>query len=251
MNVHSFYRILSGGMIKTMKLKMRILCWLIATMMATNVAASDYQGHDSIMETARQFMLDHIVSVYHQQPEIVTGMLDSRLRLRKCSIPLQAFQPDGSRDLGKITVGVKCTDSKPWSLHVPVTIRIYKQVVVAARTLPRGAVLTKNDVKLASYDLADLTRGYFEDPARNLGMKLRRRLLAGEPLTQMMMEKIRTVKRGQRVIILASTGGMEVRTSGKALSHGSVGERIRVVNLSSKQKLEGVVTESGEILVDM
>ena len=210
-----------------------------------------FQSHESITGAARQLMLDRIVSTYGEQPEIVSDRLDSRLRLRKCSIPLQAFLPESSRDLGKITVGVKCADSKPWSLHVPVTVSIYKQVVVAARTLQRGTLLTDSDVTLASYDLADLTRGYFEDTSRNLGMKLKRRLTAGEPLTFSIVEKPRAITRGQQVHILVRTGAMEVRSTGKALDHGAVGERIGVMNLSSQQKLEGIVTDDGEIRVDM
>lgn len=251
MNVLSLGGNGSVSMIHAMQLRRCIVCCVLAGLMVSNAAAAAYQGHESIRNTARQFMLDHVAAAYSQQPEIVTGTLDSRLRLRKCDIPLQAFLPDGGRDLGKITVGIRCADSKPWSLHVPVTVRIFKQVVVATRTLPRGVVLTENDLKLARYDLAELNRGYFEDPSRFLGFKLKRRLSAGEPLTRVMVEKVRTISRGQQVVILASSGGMEVRTSGKALAHGAVGERIRVLNISSKQKLEGIVTEDGEIRVDM
>ena len=232
-----------------------MLRWVIFGMMLVHPAAAEiatqFQSHQSIVSAARQLVQDHIVSVYRQQPEIVTGKLDTRLRLRKCSIPLQAFLPEGSRDLGKITVGVRCADGNPWSLHVPVTVSIYKQVVVATRTLPRGTVLTESDLKLARYDLADLNRGYFEDITRNLGMKLKRRVSAGDPLTFSIVEKTRAVARGQRVNILASMGGMEVRSAGKALAPGAVGERIGVMNLSSQRKLEGVITEDGEVRVDM
>ena len=159
--------------------------------------------------------------------------------------------PEGSRELGKLTVGVSCEDEKPWSLYVPVTISIYKQVVVAARTLMRGTRITENDVRLARYDLADLNRGYFEDTSVNLGMELKRRLSAGDPLTPAMVERPRIIERGQLVNIMAVAGGMVVRTSGKALESGAVGERIGVLNVSSEQKLEGVVTENGEIRVDI
>jgi flagellar basal body P-ring formation protein FlgA len=224
---------------------------LLTGMCASTVFAAAYQDQASIRNAARNFMIEHTRSVYRQQAEIEVGKLDSRLRLRQCSLPLQASMPDGSRELGKLTVHVSCTDAKPWSLYVPVTISIYKQVVVAARTLSRGTLITENDIRLARYDLADLNRGYFEDSSVNLGMRLKRRLLAGDPLTPAMVERPRIIERGQRVKIMAGSGGMVIRTSGKALEPGAVGDRIGVLNVSSKQKLEGVVTEDGEIRVDI
>jgi flagellar basal body P-ring formation protein FlgA len=230
-------------------------CAIFACIIEMHAAAAESDGasqsHESIVTAARQLMLDNTVSVYRQRPEISTGSLDSRLRLRKCSIPLKAFLPEGSRDLGRITVGVKCADDKPWSLYVPVTIRIFKQVVVTKRTLQRGAVLTGSDIKLASNDLADLNRGYFEDISQNLGMKLKRRLSAGEPLTPSMLEQPQIITRGQRVNILAVTGEMVVRSTGKAMDHGAAGDRIGVMNMSSKHKIEGVITKDGEVRVDM
>ncbi len=223
---------------------------LFFVMFASSAAAAEYQDQASIRDAARRYMIEHAASVYHQQAEVEVGKLDSRLRLRQCNLPLQTYLPNGSREVGKLTVGVSCADAKPWSLYVPVTVRIYKQVVVAARTLPPGALITENDIRLARYDLADLNRGYFENTSVNLGMKLKRRLLVGDPLTPAMVERPRIIERGQLVSILAASGGMEVRTSGKALEHGAVGERIDVLNVSTEQKLEGVVTEDGEVRVD-
>ena len=42
---------------------------------------------------------------------------------------------------------------------------------------------------------------------------------------------------------------MQVRVAGKALAAGAAGDRIAVQNTRSKRKLEGVVTERGEVLV--
>lgn len=177
--------------------------------------------------------------------------MDPRLRLAQCSLPLDVFLPDGSRDLGRFTVGVRCTDSKPWSLHVPVTVTIYKEVMVTSQPLQRGKILTDSDFRQVKYDVSKLPAGYIEDKAYGIGMELRRRLSGGEPITVNMMRKPKIVKRGQQVSIIAVAGNMEVRMTGKALAHGAVGERIRVLNLKSKKKIEGTVTPSGDIRIDM
>lgn len=217
----------------------------------TIVNAAEYQSIDSIHSAAREFISEHTKAVYNQSAEIKNGRLDSRLRLSQCSTPLEVYLPEGSRDLGRFTIGVKCTDASPWSLHVPITVAIYKDVMVTAKSLPRGKILAKSDFKAVKYDVSKLPAGYIEDLTYGVGMELKRRLSSGVPLTTTMMRKPEIIKRGQQVSIIARAGSMEVRMSGKALAHGAVGDRIRVLNLKSKKKIEGTVTPSGDIKIDI
>lgn len=213
--------------------------------------ASGVQSIDSIREAARQFIAEHTKTVYKQPAEIRVGKLDSRLRLSQCNLPLEVYLPAGSRDLGRLTVGVRCSDQKPWSLHVPVTVTIYQNVIVTAKSLPRGKILTMNDLKTAKHDKSKLPAGYVDEPTDGVGFELKRQLSIGVPLTTAMIRKPRIIKRGQHVSIIATAGGVEVRMAGKALAHGAAGDRIRVLNLKSKKKVEGTVTSSGDIRVDI
>lgn len=230
---------------------LNIVGFICLTLCSYTAAASDFQTHASIHETARLFMQDFVKSTYEQKPDIKSGSLDSRLKLRPCTKPLEAWLPNGSRGIGRITVGVKCADHKPWSLHVPITVSLLKQVLVSKAPLPRGKILTRSDLKRVNYDLADLPNGYISEFRDSVGLKLKRTLTAGAALTPAMLEKPRLITRGQRVTILAQNGGMVVRTSGKALAHGAAGERITVVNIKSKSKLEGIITASGEVEVEI
>jgi len=238
-------------MITIMRKRIKILYVLLLCMFISNAHAAGYQSHDSIHAAVQLFMTEHTEAVYEQRAEIKNGQLDSRLRLNQCGLPLEVYLPVGSRDIGRLTVGVKCADANPWSLHVPVTVTVYKNVIVTARSLSRGEVLTESDFKRVKYDMSQLPAGYIEDPIYGIGMELKRRLATGVPMTTSMMKKPNIIKRGQQVSIVARAGGMEVRMSGKALAHGAVGDRIRVLNVKSKKKLEGTVTPSGDIKVDI
>lgn len=231
-------------------LKIVISCAFLCVSMTDAVAAS-FQSHESIYWSVKSFVRTNFASGYKQKPEIKVGKLDSRLKLNKCNKRLQAFSPKGSRELGNTTVGVKCTGSKPWSLHVPVTVSIYKNVLVAARPLQKNTVLTNDDIKLAKHDLALLTYGYFEDLTSEVGMKLKRRVLAGAVLTPAMLKRPQVITRGQKVSISVQSGRMEVRMSGKALENGAIGERIKVMNLQSRKKLEGVIISAGVVEIDI
>jgi len=213
--------------------------------------AETFQSHKSIYQAARSFMRNHVSPQHSTKPEVKAGKLDSRLKLKKCNKRLQAFLPKGSRELGKTTVGVKCAGTNPWSLHVPVTISVYKNIVVTTRLLQKGTVLAEPDIKLVKRDLGNLSYGYFEDISSNVGMKLKRRTLAGAVLTPAMLKKPQVISRGQKISILAQSGRMQVRMTGKALANGAVGERIKVMNLKSSQKLEGVVTSAGVVEIDI
>jgi len=239
-------------MIRRYQLKIVISCILLYIFISMpDAIAETFQSHSSIYWVAKKFIKDHVISQHAQKPEIKIGKLDSRLKLKKCNKYLQAFLPKGSREMGKTTVGVKCTGSKPWSLHVPVTISIYKNILVATRQLQKNTVLTASDIKLTKHDLASLAYGYFEEKKSGIGMKLKRRVLAGAVLTPAMLKKPQVVTRGQRITILAQSGRMLVRMTGKALNNGAVGDRIKVMNIKSSKKLEGIITSSGEVEVDI
>lgn len=224
---------------------------LLLQMNMSSAVAGSFQSHESIHQAAVTFLRDHVVSNQNQRVEIKTDKLDSRLKLKQCSHPLQAFLPKGSRELGKTTVGVKCVGAKRWSLHVPVTISIFKKVLVAARTLQRGSILVDADIKLAVHDIAELSYGYFGDKRIGAGMKVKRRAIAGAVLTPFMLKKPQVVSRGQRVTIMAQSGRMEVRMMGKALDNGAIGDRIKVMNIKSRQKLEGIITSSAEVKIEI
>jgi flagella basal body P-ring formation protein FlgA len=225
-----------------------LLCVLLYTPV---VAATSYQDHKSIYQTARIFIRDQMPALHGQQTQVKIGKLDARLKLKKCSKKLRAFLPKGSREIGKTTVGVKCTGKKSWSLHVPVSISVYGKVLVASHQLQKGRVLTAADLKLAKNDLANLSYGYYENLNNGIGLKLKRHVSAGTVLTPAMLKKPRIISRGQKVTIMAQSGSMLVRMKGKALDNGAIGDRIKVINIKSRKKLEGIITLAGEVKVDI
>lgn len=230
---------------------MRKLAYGFALMssLAASALAAPIQDHATIRATAERFIADVVSASYGQSPEVHSGKLDSRLRLSQCETPLEAFQPPGGKTLGNITVGVRCNGSKSWSLYVPVKVSIYDRVVAAARPLSRGEVLDAGDVKLVERDLAQLQSGYFSDPADVAGMEVTRTVAIDAALTNHLVKEPLQVRRGQRVVLVAGEGGLEVRMAGEALSDGANGARIKVRNLSSKRVVDGTVLTATTVRV--
>ncbi|WP_456445300.1 flagellar basal body P-ring formation chaperone FlgA [Thiolapillus sp.] len=211
--------------------------------------AAQYQSHESILSVAKSFMKKYNRDVDSKSIEIETGRLDARLHLHQCDQELEAFLPSGGRTMGNMTVGVRCPGSKPWSLYVPVTVKVFDEVVVTTQALPRNTLLQRSHLKLARRNLAKLPQGYFMDPAKLVGMKLKRNLGAGLPLTHTMIKAQTVIKRGQQVMLVSRSQGLSVHMQGKAMASGAAGDLIKVKNLSSKRIVEGTVTSAGEVLV--
>lgn len=214
------------------------------------LSAGESQSHDSIMHAARQHILDQ-TSNYPSPPEITVGRLDNRLRLTKCDLPLETFSPQGKQRMGKITVGVRCEGATPWSLFVPINVKVMAEVVVAKNSLPRGAIIGVNDITLKQRDLSRLHRGFLEQPELVVGKILRQRLQKNQVITPSQLDTPDAIKRNSRVTITASNKLLQIRMTGKALQSGGMGELIRVRNESSNRELDARVIAPGIVEVAM
>lgn len=204
----------------------------------------------NITETVKEYLVAE-ATAYDEAAEIEVGRLDSRLRMARCQQPLDAFLPTGSRRLGKITVGVRCEGHKPWTVYVNASIKLMREVVVLAAPVSRNHRITARDLRMEKRDLAKLRSGYLTDPQEALGLQARSPLRAGYVLSHRVLAPPRLVRRGQTVTLLARSGGIEVRSAGKALADGTAGELITVKNLRSSRIVEGIVTEPGVVRVRM
>jgi len=182
--------------------------------------------------------------------EIRIGRLDPRLNLAACEQPLEAFLPPGPGGRrAALTVGVRCPGARPWTLYVPVTVRMMRPVAVLTAGLARGHVLGAGDLAIERRDVGNLAAGWFADGELPIGQVLRRNLRPGTVLTAQHVEAPIAVRRGARVLLAAGGDGIDVQMRGEALADGAVGERVPVRNLRSRRVVEGVVRADGSIEV--
>jgi len=59
------------------------------------------------------------------------------------------------------------------------------------------------------------------------------------------------VRRGQRVTLIASAGGIEVRAQGEAVADAMPDGRVRVLNLNSHRVVEGRVESRDSVRVSL
>ncbi len=135
-------------------------------------------------------------------------------------------------------------------------IRIAVILAVFATSLHADALTTTRAIRpatvLAATDLIllkDTIPGALTSPSEAVGYETKVTLYPGQPIRPEHIGPPTLVDRNQLVEVVYRTATLTIRTEGRALDRGAAGERIRVMNLSSRSTISGVVTDSGLILV--
>ncbi|MBS1213214.1 MAG: hypothetical protein H6R26_1831 [Proteobacteria bacterium] len=226
---------------------LKIMAFLMLATSGPVLAHTAAQSHESILGA----ITSHIESNFRHVGEnhaVEVAPLDQRLQLPQCDQPLVVSSMPGSREIGNISVVVKCPGTQPWSIYGRAYVRLYKQVAVLRGTVRQGTILSTSDVDTVQKDAAMLRGGYLT-PDAVIGKPVRKTLSAGTVLLPTHLTTIKLVKRGQQVAIRAQNTAFEVSMAGVALMDGEAGQRIRVRNAASQRVVEGLVTADGEVSV--
>jgi flagellar basal body P-ring formation protein FlgA len=181
---------------------------------------------------------------------VTAGALDARLRLASCAQPLQGMLPSATQWNNRITVGVRCT-SPFWTVYVPVQIETELPVLVLRQAAARDSAIRVEDVESQTRRVPGLATHYVTDVTQLAGRHLRVTAAPGAALTVDMFLADILVKRGQRVMLIAGAGGIEVRAQGEAVANASASGRVRVLNLSTRRIVEGQVESADRVRVGL
>lgn len=181
--------------------------------------------------------------------EIQVSQLDPRLRMPMCDKELTATLESPAQPIGRVTVKVRCEGVSPWTVFVPAQVKLFRDVVVITRPLKRTAIIDFDDVALRERDISLINQGYLTSLDQALGQRLTRPMVTDQVITLVHLEQAEVIRKGDQVVISASSGGLNVRMPGEALSNGSMSEQIRVKNLNSNRVIKARVTAPGQVEV--
>ncbi len=174
--------------------------------------------------------------------------IDPRLRLADCDEAM-AILIDPGKLLGRLTAKVECRGQSPWSIYVPVTVKLYKSIVTTRRPLARGALLERKNLQIREKEVSRLTQGYFVTTKALINKQLKRSLAINSVITPDAIIEPKAIKKGDSVMIVASSGTLKVRSPGIAMSDGRIGQQIRVKNSASKRVVNARVKQKGLVEV--
>ncbi|WP_324780755.1 flagellar basal body P-ring formation chaperone FlgA [Thiobacillus sedimenti] len=170
-----------------------------------------------------------------------------RAAMPACSA-LEAFQPAGSRSIGRTTVGVRCLAPVRWTVYLPAQVHVVGSYVVSREALPANHVLAAADLALREGDLGALPADVATDAAALVGYRTVSGVAAGAPLRSAVLHAPLAVQQGQTTRLLIKGPGFSVQSEGQALANAGRGERVRV-RTASGEVVSGVAQDGQQVVV--
>ncbi len=119
------------------------------------------------------------------------------------------------------------------------------ETVVAARTLPAQTLIGPGDLVLHDGDMPGALTGL----EGLIGQETRVAIYAGRPLRAGDLGPPALIERNAIVSLIYDRGGLVIVAEARSLARAGEGEVIRVMNLSSRQTVNGVVQPDGTVKV--
>ncbi|HWR77771.1 MAG TPA: flagellar basal body P-ring formation chaperone FlgA [Thiobacillus sp.] len=220
--------------------------WLAAACLCVSAVAhaADQQDPAALQAHAERFL------------QTITGGLPGTATIQvkppRSSLPacaaLDAFQPAGSRSIGKIIVGVRCLAPTQWTVYLSAQVRLIGHYAVTRQPLPANHVLTAADITLREGDLGSLPADIVTDADAMLGYRAVSGLAAGAPLRSALLRPPLAVQQGQTTRLVMNGPGFSVQSEGQALANASRGDRVRVKTRSG-QVISGVAHDGQQVMV--
>jgi flagella basal body P-ring formation protein FlgA len=217
---------------------------LLACCLSASLQAAELQDPAALQAHAERFL--------KAQASGLPGKVTIQVKAPRTALPacaaLDAFQPAGSRGIGKTTVGVRCLAPQAWTVYLAAQVQVLGSYVVTRQPLPANHVLTAADVALREGDLGSLATDVATDAGALLGYRTVSALAAGAPLRNAVLRSPLVVQQGQITRLVLNGPGFSVQSEGQALANAGRGDRVRVKTRSG-QVVSGVAQDGQQVVV--
>lgn len=127
---------------------------------------------------------------------------------------------------------------------LPVVISpVFAATVTANSTLSRGTMISSQDISVEA-EGAEAPQDVIQ---QYVGKELTRTIYAGTEIRERDVQEPLLIKRNSPVTMIYRVGRLEISTNGRALSEGSMNDIVSVMNMDSRQTVEGRVTAMGVV----
>lgn len=228
-----------------------IACLLIYCVSNSASANSDYLSWQSISDDIEILLSERIESQVHGDIDVYIKPLDERVKIKNCDTPLTYYIPPGSRINSRMNVHVSCKGQSSWNIHLPVTIRLVKPIVVATRPIAKNEVIMPDMVQLTPMNITQVHRAYFEDTNEVMNNVAKQPLRAGTIISPRHVEAPDLIKKGELVRIFYENRGLTIRTTGVAMGNAKGNSRILVKNTKTNRLVEAIVVRKGIVKIPL
>jgi len=143
-----------------------------------------------------------------------------------------------------------CNDQEVKRVRANVQVDLYQTVVVAKRYLKRHQEIREEDVDRIPLNLKGLPPDAVTDLQAVLGKRVLQNINSQEPLRAGLLDIPPLVKKGDIVQVLVTKNNIRVSCLGEIKETGRQGDRVKLVNLTSRKELFGRVVDGGTVAID-
>lgn len=191
--------------------------------------------------------------------EGLTGDYEIELdnRLGEVNLPVDADEParitrlQVDRRTMRFSAQMVAPANHPESRRYALSGRLHEQAVlpVLGRRVQPGDQIDERDLVWLKVRADQVTPATLTDAGQVIGQAPRRALAPNKPLTTADIEPPMLVKKNAVVTVTFRQPGMELTGQAKATQNATLGETVRVVNLSSNKQFDAVVVGRGAVAV--
>ena len=155
-------------------------------------------------------------------------------------------------ELGLVSVKAQVLRDGEVVQEVPMVVRVRmnRRVLIARRAINQGAVISESDLRMMQMTFDRVDRAGAADLSRVVGQRARSFVPMGAMLRMEDIEPVALVSRGDLVDLFVRTGAVEIRSSGRAMAGGGLGDLIRVRDLNHKRhEFDAVIVGPGRVRI--
>ncbi len=128
---------------------------------------------------------------------------------------------------------------------VATTRPVLAETLMAARTIRSKSILSAADLVVEDSRIP----GALTNPEDAIGMEARVVLYAGRPIRPEDIGPPAIIERNQIITLVYLRGTLRISAEARSLGRAGVGDRLRVMNLASRNTVTGVVNADGTVTV--
>jgi flagellar basal body P-ring formation protein FlgA len=135
-------------------------------------------------------------------------------------------------------------------IRVTAQVQVFADVVVARSYLKKNQVIREKDLHLLNKNISLLAPDVVTDFDEVVGKRTTLNMNSQEVFRKSMVERAPVVKKGDRITLIAENSYFRITTLGEVQEEGGRGDRIRLLNVSSKREVYGRVLDANTAQID-
>lgn len=124
-------------------------------------------------------------------------------------------------------------------------VATYAQSLTVTQPVRLHSIIQRSDLAVLDPDAKDAAININQI----VGLEAKRALYPGQTLKLADFGPISVIERNSEVRLIFNAGALSIRTNGRSLSRGSIGDRVRVMNSDSRTIVTGIVIDATTVQV--